>query len=66
MSSCNVWFQQSIPLTGSAKKRCRARQRVGLSPGRRLSHLARRKQIFSCANLQRMADMEKKKHLEIK
>lgn len=34
----------------------------GISPGRRLSHLARRRQMFSKANLQQLAQNEPKNH----
>lgn len=48
-SSCTVW---STNLPGSAKKR-NARLRWGVkSPGRRLSHLAKRRITFSSSNLQ--------------
>lgn len=66
LSSCNIWFQSSIPLTASAKKRLRARPGFGISPGRRLSHLARRRQIFSSENLQQMANSESRRRIEIK
>nr|CAD7457355.1 unnamed protein product [Timema tahoe] len=47
-SSCNV-VQSSFQAGTSANHR--KRRSTGQSPGRRLSHLARRRQIFSSANL---------------
>ncbi|GJQ66272.1 hypothetical protein Trydic_g4322 [Trypoxylus dichotomus] len=49
-STCTV-FQQSLPSSPSKRKANRLRWAVK-SPGRRLSHLARRRITFSSANLQ--------------
>lgn len=49
-SSCTAW---SCTASGSAMQRRAAKQRWGVkSPGRRLSHLARRRITFSSSNLQ--------------
>ncbi|XP_014611243.1 PREDICTED: uncharacterized protein LOC106790680 isoform X1 [Polistes canadensis] len=50
-STCNVFFSKQGP--GSAIKRgILAKRNYGQSPGKRLSHLARRRRTFSSANLQ--------------
>lgn len=50
-STCNVFFSKQGP--GSARKRSvLAKRNYGQSPGKRLSHLARRRRTFSSANLQ--------------
>ncbi|KAK6624529.1 hypothetical protein RUM44_011388 [Polyplax serrata] len=64
MSSCNIWFESSTT-TNSAKKSLARRSSLGLSPGSRLSHLARRRQIFSSENLQKLANSERRRHIEI-
>jgi hypothetical protein len=48
-SSCNIWFNCDI--SNKVSNVARRHRSTGLSPGRRLSHLARRKRAFSCANL---------------
>ncbi|KAK0096144.1 hypothetical protein PV326_006289, partial [Microctonus aethiopoides] len=54
-STCTPWFTKQAP--GSAKKRALLGKRaIGQSPGKRLSHLARRRRTFSSANLQGMAE----------
>ncbi|XP_057328764.1 MATH and LRR domain-containing protein PFE0570w [Microplitis mediator] len=54
-STCTIWFTKQAP--GSAKKRMLLGKRgIGQSPGKRLSHLARRRKTFSSANLQGMAE----------
>ncbi|CAD6222682.1 GSCOCG00001089001-RA-CDS [Cotesia congregata] len=54
-STCTIWFTKQAP--GSAKKRTLLGKRaIGQSPGKRLSHLARRRKTFSSANLQCMAE----------
>lgn len=58
-STCNVWAESERAMTNSARKR---RQWNGVSPGRRLSHLARRRQMFSKANLLQMSQNEPKNH----
>lgn len=58
-STCTVWFSKPAP--GSAKKRnLLAKRNNGQSPGKRLSHLTRRRKIFSSANLQGLALNNKK------
>lgn len=58
-STCTVWFSKPPP--GSAKKRSLlARRNSGQSPGKRLSHLTRRRKVFSSANLQGLALNNKK------
>lgn len=53
-STCTVWFSKPAP--GSAKKRNHlAKHNNGQSPTKRLSHLTRRRKIFSSANLQGLA-----------
>ncbi|XP_034951799.1 uncharacterized protein mi [Chelonus insularis] len=49
-STCTSWFVKQIP-TSTKKKSL-----LGKSPGKRLSHLARRRRTFSSANLQGMAE----------
>ena len=54
-STCNAFFTRQ--LLGSARKRSLLSKRNnGQSPGKRLSHLARRRRTFSSANLQGLAD----------
>ncbi|XP_069681879.1 uncharacterized protein mi [Periplaneta americana] len=48
-SSCNVWFSRDI--SNKVNKMTNKQKRTGHSPGARLSHLARRRQTFSSANL---------------
>ncbi|XP_067004029.2 uncharacterized protein mi [Anabrus simplex] len=48
-SSCNLWFSSS---SESSSGNARKRKSVGHSPGRRLSHLARRRRAFSSSSLQ--------------
>ncbi|XP_076644777.1 cyclin E-interacting protein minus isoform X2 [Halictus rubicundus] len=58
-STCTVWFSKQAP--GSAKKRnLLAKRDNGQSPGKRLSHLTRRRRTFSSANLQGLALNNKK------
>ncbi|XP_076288281.1 cyclin E-interacting protein minus [Lasioglossum baleicum] len=58
-STCTVWFSKPAP--GSAKKRnLLAKRDNGQSPGKRLSHLTRRRRTFSSANLQGLALNNKK------
>ncbi|XP_012220322.1 uncharacterized protein mi [Linepithema humile] len=57
-STCNIWFSKQ-PL-GSAKKRLLAKRENGQSPGKRLTHLARRRKTFSSANLQGLGLSEKR------
>ncbi|XP_008217360.1 uncharacterized protein LOC100679267 [Nasonia vitripennis] len=58
-STCNVWFAKQMP--GSARKRSLlARRNMGQSPGKRLSHLAKRRRTFSSANVQGLGLAEKK------
>ncbi|XP_076173176.1 cyclin E-interacting protein minus [Ptiloglossa arizonensis] len=58
-STCTVWFSKPAP--GSAKKRSLlAKRDNGQSPGKRLSHLTRRRRTFSSANLQGLALNNKK------
>ncbi|XP_046753398.1 uncharacterized protein LOC124416415 isoform X1 [Diprion similis] len=58
-STCHPWFTKQAP--GSATKRkMLGRRNVGQSPGRRLSHLARRRRAFSSANLQGMGLTDKR------
>ncbi|CAK9807139.1 hypothetical protein ANTPLA_LOCUS5180 [Anthophora plagiata] len=58
-STCTVWFSKPAP--GSAKKRnLLAKRNNGQSPGKRLSHLTRRRKVFSSANLQGLAINNKK------
>ncbi|XP_043285170.1 uncharacterized protein mi [Venturia canescens] len=58
-SSCNIWFTKQAP--GSVKKRnLLSRRNNGQSPGKRLSHLARRRRTFSSANLQGLGMADKK------
>lgn len=64
MSSCNIWFD-SYTVTSSVKKNMSRRNRLGFSPGSRLSHLARRRQIFSSENLQKLANSERRRQIEI-
>jgi len=53
-STCNIWFSKQLP--GSARKRnSLAKREIGQSPGKRLTHLAKRRKTFSSANLQRMS-----------
>ncbi|XP_012284855.1 uncharacterized protein LOC105702118 [Orussus abietinus] len=60
-STCNVWFTKQAP--GSARKRSLlAKRNIGQSPGKRLSHLARRRRTFSSANLQGLG-LPDKKHI---
>lgn len=55
-SSCvNSLYTKHTILTASAKKRARHRG-WGQSPGRRLSHLARRRKAFTSASFQSVAD----------
>lgn len=61
-STCNIWFSKQ-PL-GSAKKRSLlAKRENGQSPGKRLTHLARRRRTFSSANLQGLGLTDRKKQL---
>ncbi|XP_015114619.1 uncharacterized protein LOC107039497 [Diachasma alloeum] len=54
-STCTPWFTKQAP--SSVKKRSLlGRRNIGQSPGKRLSHLARRRRTFSSANLQGMAE----------
>lgn len=48
-SSCNIWFNYDI--SNKVSNITRQHRSAGHSPGRRLSHLARRRQTFCCANL---------------
>ncbi|KAJ9584093.1 hypothetical protein L9F63_021565 [Diploptera punctata] len=48
-SSCTVWFSQDT--SNKINSMTNKRKNSGRSPGRRLSHLARRRQTFSSANL---------------
>ncbi|XP_017795379.1 PREDICTED: uncharacterized protein LOC108576826 isoform X2 [Habropoda laboriosa] len=58
-STCTVWFSKPAP--SSAKKRnLLAKRNNGQSPGKRLSHLTRRRKVFSSANLQGLAVNNKK------
>lgn len=58
-STCTVWFSKHAP--GSAKKRnLLAKRDNGQSPGKRLSHLTRRRRTFSSANLQGLTLNNKK------
>ncbi|KAG7200280.1 hypothetical protein KM043_017747 [Ampulex compressa] len=58
-STCTVWFSKQAP--GSARKRSLlAKRENGQSPGKRLSHLARRRRTFSSANLQGLGLNDKK------
>lgn len=59
-STCNVWFSKQAP--GSARKRSSmlAKRDNGQSPGKRLSHLTRRRRTFSSANLQGLGIGDKK------
>ncbi|XP_017876218.1 uncharacterized protein LOC108622686 [Ceratina calcarata] len=58
-STCTVWFSKPAP--SSAKKRSLlAKRNNGQSPGKRLSHLTRRRKAFSSANLQGLAMNNKK------
>ncbi|XP_024937510.1 uncharacterized protein LOC107264452 [Cephus cinctus] len=57
-STCNIWFTKQAP--GSARKRLLGKRNIGQSPGKRLSHLARRRRTFSSANLQGMMHADKK------
>lgn len=58
-STCTVWFSKPAP--GSAKKRnLLANRNNGQSPGKRLSHLTKRRKVFSSANLQGLALNNKK------
>lgn len=66
MSSCNIWFEATLQTCGSAKKRLRMRYAMGMSPGRRLSHLARRRQFFSSANLKLLANTDNIRQIEIR
>lgn len=53
-STCNIWFSKQMP--GSARKRnSLAKREIGQSPGKRLTHLAKRRKTFSSANLQGMS-----------
>ncbi|KAK2576777.1 hypothetical protein KPH14_005421 [Odynerus spinipes] len=57
-STCNVFFSKE---PGSARKRSTlAKRNYGQSPGKRLSHLARRRRTFSSANLQGLGLNDKK------
>lgn len=59
-SSCvNSLYTKQTTLTASARKRARHRN-WGQSPGRRLSHLARRRKAFTSANLQSVAESNAK------
>ncbi|EZA58297.1 hypothetical protein DMN91_005999 [Ooceraea biroi] len=50
-STCNIWFSKQ--LSGSTRKRnLLAKREIGQSPGKRLTHLAKRRKTFSSANLQ--------------
>lgn len=54
-STCNVFFVKTRP--GSARKKTLvARFTNGVSPSKRLSHLARRRRTFSSANLQHFTE----------
>ncbi|KAK9310740.1 hypothetical protein QLX08_000051 [Tetragonisca angustula] len=58
-STCTVWFSKPVP--GSAKKRNHlVKHNNGQSPTKRLSHLTRRRKVFSSANLQGLALNNKK------
>ncbi|CAD1468975.1 unnamed protein product, partial [Heterotrigona itama] len=58
-STCTVWFSKPVP--GSAKKRNHlAKHNNGQSPTKRLSHLTRRRKVFSSASLQGLALNNKK------
>ncbi|XP_053973045.1 uncharacterized protein LOC128873466 [Hylaeus volcanicus] len=58
-STCTIWFSKQAP--GSARKRSLlAKRDNGQSPGKRLSHLTRRRRTFSSANLQGLALNNKK------
>lgn len=48
-SSCNIWFNCDI--SNKVSNITSRHRSTGHSPGRRLSHLARRRQTFCCANL---------------
>jgi hypothetical protein len=48
-SSCNIWFNHDI--SNKVHNVNSRRRSTGHSPGSRLSHLARRRQTFSSANL---------------
>lgn len=57
-STCNVFFSKE---PGSARKRnTLIKRNYGQSPGKRLSHLARRRRTFSSANLQGLGLNDKK------
>ena len=64
-SSCNIWFTKQAPASGK-KQRSLARRNSAQSPGKRLSHLARRRRTFSSANLLGMADKKQQLVLNIK
>lgn len=58
-STCNIFFSKQGP--GSARKRSvLAKRNYGQSPGKRLSHLARRRRTFSSANLQGLSLNDKR------
>lgn len=64
-STCNIWFsKQTSPKKRSLLAKCES----GLSPEKRLTHLARRRKTFSSANLQGLglADKRKQVVLEVK
>lgn len=62
-ASCiNALYTKSPLQTASAKKRMR-QQAWGHSPGRRLSHLARRRKAFSSANLSSVAGSRRDKKM---
>ncbi|XP_014485780.1 PREDICTED: uncharacterized protein LOC106750162 [Dinoponera quadriceps] len=58
-STCNIWFSKQQ--TGSPRKRSLLGKREnGLSPGKRLTYLARRRRTFSSANLQGLGVTDKR------
>lgn len=54
-STCTSWFTKHAP-TSAKKRTLLGKRAIGQSPGKRLSHLARRRRTFSSANLQGMAE----------
>lgn len=64
MSSCNIWFDSSLPKNNVLQQQSR-KYVNGKSPGSRLSHLAKKKRLFSLENLQKLEDSSKKHIIEI-
>lgn len=58
-STCNTLFAKQAP-ESATKRKVLGKRNVGQSPGRRLSHLARRRKAFSSANVQGLGLAEKR------